>query len=333
MPNYSGYWYTIKAFKQIDIIEVKVNTNFNLSSVSRYKTWVNPQLIPTYKYFKGVYPSTTASLSVVGLGNNTYKVQTQDVDNGSIAYVLCIEDDLVLSDYPYEYPLTTTFTGSWETQHILNAMEVYTVNSSNDFTFILPKNTNNIKIFPVFDYMTAPLGLREFTFNITKVNNRSWKVQPMFRYSYKTDFYRYINNCALTVYNASLIRVTTNIYYRKFLRNNDNSPFGVSTVYYNIAGSSSNYTVYPDPSDWETSWVQSGAIGTLWHPVEYQTLPSTESVLVRTNEMKQTSFNVNVNTSLGKNATKNEIIVSVTRLGDSLVPYNNCGLKIYVIYE
>lgn len=79
--------------------------------------------------------------------------------------------------------------------------------------------------------------------------------------------------------------------------------------------------------------VQSGAIGTLWHPVEYQTLPYTESVLVRTNEMRQTSFNVNVSTSLGKNAIKNEIIVGVTRLGDSLVPYNNCSLKVYVIYE
>ena len=216
---------------------------------------------------------------------------------------------------------------------MLNAMEVYTLNSSNDFTLILPKDSNNVKFFPVFDYMTAPLGLREYTFSISKVNNRSWKILPYFRYSYKTDFYRYINSCNFTVYNASLIRVTTNTFYRKFLRNNDNSPFGGSTIYYNIAGQGGSYNVYADPSDWENSWQHSWGGLSLWHPVEYQTIPYTNSVLIRTNEMRSTNFNVNISTSLGKNATQNEIVVSVTRLGDSLVPYTNCGLKVFVIYE
>lgn len=337
MPNYYGYWYTIKAFKQIDIIEVSVNTNFKLSEVSRYKQWVNPTFIPTFSYYKGVYSSQTASLSVqyIDTEKQIYRVQSLDADNGSRAYVLVVEDDLSLNDYDRP-PVnkTTTYSGSWETQYVLNAMEVYYVNSSNDFTLILPKDTNNVKFFPVFDYMTAPLGLREYTFSIQKVNNRSWKILPYFRYSYKTDFYRFINSCNFTVYNASLIRLTTNTFYRKYLRNNDNSPFGGSTVSYNIAGQDGSYNVYANPSDWENSYMyQHPSLGTLWHPLEYQTLPYTNSILVRTNEMRNTAFNVNVSTALGKNATQNEIVVSVTRLGDSLVPYTNCGLKVFVIYE
>ena len=338
MPNYYGYWYTIKAFKQVDVIEVPVNTDFKLSNFSRYKQWVYPVFIPSFKYYKGVYPSQTASLSIQYIDNDNqiYRVQSADADNGSIAYVLVVENDLLASSYDYP-PVKwgdTKYSGSWETQYVLNAMEVYTLNSSNDFTLILPKDSSNVKFFPVFDYMTAPLGLREYTFSISKVNNRSWKILPYFRYSYKTDFYRYINSCSFTVYNASLIRVTTNTFYRKFLRNNDNSPFGGSTIYYNIAGQSGSYNVYADPSDWENSYMyQHPSLGTLWHPLEYQTIPYTNSVLVRTNEMRNTAFNVNVSTALGKNATQNEIVVSVTRLGDSLVPYTNCGLKVFVIYE
>lgn len=337
MPNYSGYWYTIKAFKQVDIIEVPINTNFSLSSVSRYKQWLNPYFIPTFKHYKGGYPSQIASLSVQYIDNekHIYKVQSEDADNGSIAYVLVVENDLSLSTY--DRPPTngiTTYSGSWETQYVLNAMEVYNVNSSNDFTLILPKDTNNVKFFPVFDYMTAPLGLREYTFSISKVNNRSWKILPYFRYSNKTDFYRYINSCNFNVQNASLIRFTTNTFYRKYLRNNDNSPFGNSAVYYSIAGQNGNYGVYTNPSDWENSYIyQHPSLGTLWHPLEYQTLPYTNSVLIRTNEMRSTNFNVSISTSLGKNAIQNEIVVSVTRLGDSLVPYTNCGLKVFVIYE
>lgn len=308
-----GLWYRTKAFKKVDIIKVRVETPFNINTQTRYTHWDEPEMFVTYAHYKGKLRITDSVLGIQG-SYPTYIIKignTQYVDPTSEAYVLIFEKDTGYYNFNLEPP---DYTKNWQKMYTLHTFSNYTLNSSNDFTFILPKNASTVLVFPTFKYLNIPIGLMGYYFQVTKVNNRSWKVQPYMRYSNKWDTYTYTNqnSISLTLTNSSNVLV--------------NNYFGVAyedvqdlNISLDLDGTKYNDTINKNhflPSSLPNKYA--GVI-----PREYQ---------IYTNIVQNPTSRLTIAYTGGSGISARNTVVRVLRVGDNYVPYTDCELDVLVLW-
>nr|DAX46435.1 MAG TPA: hypothetical protein [Ackermannviridae sp.]DAX66626.1 MAG TPA: hypothetical protein [Bacteriophage sp.] len=306
-----GLWYRTKTFKKVDIIKVRVETYFNINTQTRYSHWDEPEMFVTYAHYKGKLRITDSVIGIEGTYPN-YKVKIgnqQYVDSSSEAFVLIFEKDSGYYNHNLEIP---NYSLAWNKTYTLHTFSNYTLNASNDFTFILPRNASTVLIFPTFKYLNIPLGLMGYYFDFKKVNNRSWKVIPYMRYAHKWDTYTYTSNSiSLNLTNSSNILV--NCYFG--MAYTTTTPL---TINMNFDGANNIDTIEQSNFMPSTNNTYTGVI-----PREYQ---------IYTNQSNKPSANLSINYSGGSGISAKNTVIRVLRVGDYYVPYTDCEIEVLVLW-
>lgn len=309
-----GLWYRTKTFKKIDIIKVKVETYFNINTQTRYSHWDEPNFCVTYSHYIGNLRVTNSACYVQGqypnyivkVGSLTY------VNPDSEVYVLIFEKDSGYYNKELELP---DYTKSWNKIYTLQSLTNYTLDSSNDFTLILPKNPSSIFFFPTFKHLNIPLGMMGYYFDIQKVNNRSWKIIPKILYAneWDTHIYRNNRNISLDVYDSSniivyglygLVYSTTNTLNIKL--NLDGIEHSDSVQQTEFLQMNSNLNFY------------CGVV-----PRQYQ---------LYTNGIQNKKSNLKISYTEGTGLSTINTIIRVLRKGNTYVPYLDCSLEVLVLW-
>lgn len=311
-----GLWYKTFTHKKIDIIEVTLGVPFNINVVSRYKTWNEPHFCLAYSKYDGKLRTGRTSLYIEG----TYPTFTVKATNTnyvneatSKAYVLIIEKDM---GYKYENLVTPDYSKPFVRQYALNNFEIYTLNSSNDFTLLLKKQPTYIKFFPSFKYLNLPLGMKSYYFNIQQVNTLSYKITPMIRWSNVWDRHTINGNGTLTLKDSSFVMTYNFVTYS----NNGNIQPTNSTVTLKL-----NEAVHTHTLDVNQLFYHSS--NTFRYGV------TSKSASVYTNQIQNENCTFSVTATLGQNATKSTTIVMNQRVNTNYLAYTDCTLEVLVIYE
>ena len=307
-----GLWYRTKIFKKIDIIKVRVGTYFNINTQTRYTHWDEPDFCVTYAHYKGKLRITNSLIVVEGTYPN-YRVKVVDttyVDPTSEAYVLIFEKD---SGYYNQNVEVADYSKSWRKIYTLHNFDNYTLNSSNDFTFILPKNASTVLVFPTFKYLNIPLGLMGYYFHITKVNNRSWKIVPYMRYANIWDTYTYTNNSNISLNLTNSSNILLNCYFGMAYTTTSNL-----TINMNFDGATNTDTVTQNNFMPNTNGTYAGVIAR-----EYQ---------LYTNQSTKETANLSISYSGGSGISTRNTAIRVLRVGGSYVPYTDCQLEVLVLW-
>lgn len=88
-------WYSMRVIKPIEIIEINVGREFDLHNVTKYKKWVKPYMIYSYKYLQANTPFYDSELELQKISDSKYKYVsvTKDISNDSIISVLITESN------------------------------------------------------------------------------------------------------------------------------------------------------------------------------------------------------------------------------------------------
>lgn len=309
-----GLWYRTKTFKKIDIIKVKVETEFNINTQTRYTHWDEPEFCITYAHYKGKLRVTNSVCYIQG-SYPTYKVRVGNltyVDLNSEVYVLIFEKD---SGYYNKALETPDYSKEWNKVYTLQTLTSHTLDSSNDFTLILPKEPSKVLFFPTFKYLNIPLGMMGYYFDIQKVNNHSWKIIPKINYAshWDTHIYRNERNINLDFYDSSnlivyglygLVYTTTNTLDIKL--NVDGVTHMDKVEQNEFLQMASNLNFY------------CGVV-----PRQYA---------LYTNGIQNRKSNLKITYTGGTGLTTINTIVRVLRKGDDYLPYLDCSLEVLVLW-
>lgn len=309
-----GLWYRTKTFKKVDIIKVRVETDFNINTQTRYTHWDEPDFCVTYAHYKGKLRVTNSVLYIQGTYPN-YRVKVANsnyVDLTSEVYVLIFEKDSGYYNMNLEVP---DYTKAWKNIYTLHSLTNYTINSSNDFTILLPKAPSQVLFFPTFKYLNIPLGLMGYYFNITQVNNRSWKIQPMLRYANQWDVHTFMNNNNINfnITNSSNL-IINGFFGLVYTTTTDLS------INLNLDGTTFSDTV-KQSEFLKSSTSDQYYVGII--PREYQ---------MYTNGIQNPTSNLKITYTGGSGITTRNTTVRVQRLGDNYVPYTDCELEVLVLW-
>lgn len=312
-----GLWYKVKTHKKSDIIEVKLNTPFDITKVSRYKHWDAPEFCLGYSNYVGKLRGGDTKCTLTGnYPIYTVTASSTYVDNSSKIFVLITEKDDALPNS------LTDLSKPFSKVNTLNNFEIYTLNKSNDFTLMLKKQPKYVKFLPSFKYFNIPLSMKSYRFDIRKVNNLSYKVQLMCTWANKVGKRQFIHTrngtkqSSTTINNCDYIMATFLVEsYRK------NSPQNYTESYVNgtANGNSFNIPIYHPLVNPNTDLVDR------WHSVG--------SVCLYTNSLNYEPVNLTFNTTFGNQANVNNILVVDYSYNPNYLPYNDCELEVLVIYE